>query len=173
MTASGSPLGTDPAGQPAAGEPAPPMPGLQPVCDVHVTVGTPEDHGVTRVGHRRVIPVIGGTITGALEAQLLPGGADWQVIRADGAIEIDARYSARTDAGELVDIRTVGVRSAPAEVLERLGRGETVDPREYYFRASVMFETSAPGLRHLQDSVFVSSNRRDVDGVRYRVYRLS
>lgn len=172
MTGSGSRPSTTPA-EPTAEALTPPVPGLHAVCDVHVRVGAPEDHGATRVGHRRVIPITGGTIAGGLEAQILPGGADWQVIRADGAIEIDARYSARTSASELVHIRTVGLRSAPTEVLARLSRDESVDPREYYFRATVTFESSAPGLAELQDSVFISANRRDADGVRYRVYRLS
>lgn len=75
--------------------PAIPVPGLEPAFEVVVELGPLEDHGMTRVGHRRVVPITGGRISGAFEGEILPGGADWQTVRADGSIEIDGRYSAR------------------------------------------------------------------------------
>ena len=114
--------------------PAAPVPGLEPAFDVAATLGPLEDHGTTRVGHRRVVPIAGGRVTGLIDAEILPGGADWQVIRPDGTIEIDTRYSARTPDGEYVHFRTSGVRSGPPEVLDALLRGEPVNPSAYYFR---------------------------------------
>ena len=81
-------------------------------------------YGMTRVGHRRIIPVTGGTITGEFKGVILAGGADWQTVRADGSIEIDGRYSARSHDGELLYIRARGVRSGDPAVLESLLRGE-------------------------------------------------
>jgi uncharacterized protein DUF3237 len=100
--------------------PDPPVPRLEPAFDVAATLGPLEDHGVTRVGHRRVVPIAGGRVTGLIDAEILPGGADWQVIRADGTIEIDTRYTARTAGGEYVHFRTSGVRSGPPD-LRRVG----------------------------------------------------
>lgn len=151
----------------------PPVPALEYAFAVTVQVGAPADHGVTRAGHRRVIPILGGELTGGLEAEIIPGGADWQVIRPDGTIEIDARYTARTVQGELLVLRTRGVRSGPPEVLTRMGRGEPVDPSEYYFRTDLTVETDAPRLAHLERACFVASCIRDASGVRYRVYRVS
>ena len=62
----------------------PPVPGLEAAFDVEVQVGAPADHGVTRAGHRRVVPILGGRISGAVTAAILAGGADWQRIRPDG-----------------------------------------------------------------------------------------
>ena len=149
------------------------MPGLETAFEVDATLGPLQDLGTTRAGHRRIIPVTGGTVRGLFDAEILPGGADWQILRADGSVDIDTRYSARTSQGEFVHVRTAGVRSGDPATLEALLRGEEVDPRDYYFRVAVYLETSAPGLGHLQDAIFVASAIREADAVRYRAYRVT
>ena len=153
--------------------PAAPVPGLEPAFTVDARLGPLEDHGVTRAGHRRVIPVAGGRVSGVFDAEILPGGADWQLVRPDGGIEIDTRYSARTTVGEHVHFRTSGVRSGPPEVLAALLRGEEVDPASYYFRVAVYLETSAPRLAFLERSLFVASAVRGADSVSYVAYRVT
>lgn len=120
----------------------PPVPALERAFEVTAELGTLEDHGMTRVGHRRIIPVIGGTISGIFEGTILAGGADWQTVRADGSIEIDGRYSARSDDGDLLYIRARGVRSGDPAVLEALLRGDDVDADSYYFRAALTLESA-------------------------------
>ena len=85
-----------------------PIPELEAAFDVVVHLGPLEDHGLTRAGHRRVIPITGGTVRGAFDAHVLPGGADWQILRADGAVDVGARYSARTESGAYVLIHSTG-----------------------------------------------------------------
>ena len=153
--------------------PAAPVPGLEPAFAVDARLGPLEDHGVTRAGHRRVVPVAGGRVSGLLDAEILAGGADWQLVRPDGAIEIDTRYSARTAAGEYVHFRTSGVRSGPPAVLAALLRGEDADPASYYFRVAVYLETSAPRLAFLERSLFVAAAVRGADSVSYTAYRVT
>lgn len=150
-----------------------PVPALEPAFDVHVRLGALEDHGATRAGHRRVIPITGGAVTGLVTAEILPGGADWQIVRPDGSIEINGRYSARTRDGAHLLLHAVGVRSGSPEVLEALLRGETVEPSEYYFRTVVTIETSTPELAWLERTLFVASCIRDADAVRYTAYRVT
>ena len=150
-----------------------PVPGLEPAFTVDARLGPLEDHGVTRSGHRRVVPIAGGRVVGLFDAEILPGGADWQVVRPDGTVEIDTRYSARTPAGEYVHFRTSGVRSGPPPVLAALLRGEDVDPASYYFRVAVRLETSAPRLDFLERSVFIASAVRGADSVAYTAYRVT
>lgn len=150
-----------------------PVPALERAFEVDALLGPLEDHGMTRAGHRRVVPIAGGRVSGLFDAEILPGGADWQLVRPDGAIEIDTRYSARTPAGEYVHFRTSGVRSGPPEILEALLRGEPVDPSEYYFRVAVRLETSASRLAVLEQSVFVASAVREADRVYYTAYRVT
>ena len=40
---------------------------------------------------------------------MLPGGADWQLVRADGVLEIDARYTLRTDDGHAISVYNRGI----------------------------------------------------------------
>jgi hypothetical protein len=154
-----------------------PVPGLQPAFTVDAWLGPLEDHGVTRAGHRRVIAIAGGQVSGLadppFDAEILPGGADWQVVRPDGTIEIDTRYSARTSAGEYVHFRTAGVRCGPPAVLAALVRGADVDPASYYFRVAVYLETSVPRLASLERSLFVASAVRGADSVSYTAYRVT
>jgi len=159
--------------------PVAPVPGLEPAFTVDARLGPVEDHGLTRAGHRRVVPIAGGRVDGLLDGEIqldgeiLPGGADWQVVRPDGTVEIDTRYSARTPAGEHVHFRTSGVRSGPPSVLAALLRGEDVDPASYYFRVAVYLETSAPRLAFLERSIFVASAVRGADSVSYTAYRVT
>jgi hypothetical protein len=153
--------------------PAASVPALERAFDVAASLGPLEDHGPTRAGHRRVVPIAGGRVSGLFEAEILPGGADWQLVRPDGGVEIDTRYSARTADGEYVHIRTAGVRSGPPEVLEALLRGAPVDPSEYYFRVAVHLETAAPRLAVLERSIFVASAIREADRVYYTAYRVT
>jgi len=158
-------------GEPVTG--AAPVPRLEPAFTVDASLGPLEDHGVTRAGHRRVVPIAGGRISGLFDAEILPGGADWQIVRPDGSIEIDTRYSARTPDGEHVHLRTSGVRSGPPAVLAALLRGEAVDPADYYFRVAVHLETSAPRLALLERSLFVASAIREANRVAYTAYRVT
>jgi hypothetical protein len=150
-----------------------PVPGLEPAFEVEVALGPLEDHGQTRRGHRRVVPIVGGAVRWAFEGRILAGGADWQIVRPDGAIDVDARYTAKTPGGALVLIHATGVRSGAPEVLEALLRGEPVDPADYYFRTVVTLEASAAELAALQDSIFVAAAAREADRVTYTAYRVT
>jgi hypothetical protein len=149
-----------------------PRPTFEAAFDVSVDLGSLEDHLVTSAGHRRVVPILGGRITGALDAEILPGGADWQVVRPDGTIEIDSRYSARTASGDHLLLHAKGLRTGSPEILEQLGRGIDVDPSSYYFRTTVSIETAAASLAHLQRSLFLAVAQRQANAVHYRAYRV-
>ncbi|NBS63740.1 MAG: DUF3237 domain-containing protein [Betaproteobacteria bacterium] len=128
------------------------------------------DVGVTPMGHRRVVNIQGGHFEGDLiSGTVLPGGADWQWVRTDGTIDLDARYTLKTDAGELIQVTSQGLRTASPDVLARLGRGEDVDPALYYFRTVMRFETSAPALLPLTRLLAVAYGRRTRNAVELRV----
>jgi hypothetical protein len=151
----------------------PTVPALSPAFDVTVRLGPMADHGLTRAGHRRVIPIVGGRISGEFEAEILPGGADWQLVRPDGAIEIDGRYTARTPDGELLYLQVTGVRTGPPEVLAALLKGDDISPDQYYFRTVVTIEAGSSRLAHLEKALFVASCVRDAEEVRYAAYQVT
>ncbi len=106
------------------------------------------DLGRTPYGQRRIIDILGGTVKGdRLNGRVLPGGADWQIIRNDGAADIQARYTIQTETGARILVPGNGLRHGPPEVLERRTRGEKVEPSLYYFRRAVMrSETADPSV---------------------------
>lgn len=149
----------------------PPPPSLERAFEVVAELGPLQDLGLTRVGHRRIVPVIGGTISGSLTGTVLNGGADWQVVRADGSVDVDGRYSAELSDGSLLFIHARGVRSGDPRVLEQLLQSEEVNPELYYFRASLTLESAAHA--ELERSVFVASYVRERDRVRYVAFRVT
>ncbi len=150
----------------------PPPTGLTRLFRVEGIVGSVEDYGITSAGHRRVVSILGGTISQGIDAEILPGGADWQILREDGTVEIDTRYSARTTDGELLHLRTRGVRTGSPEVLQAVLAGDLVDPSEYYFRVVLTLESSAPRFEPLQRSILVAAAARTATTVIYDAYRL-
>ena len=149
-----------------------PTPRLVPVYRLEATLGQPLELGDTAQGHRRIVPLTGGTFTGPeIGGTLVPGAsADWQILLPDGTALGDIRYTLRTDAGALLYVQSRSVRHGSAEVLARLARGEDVDPSEYTFRTSTQIETGAPELDWLNKGVFVSSAGRQPAGVIYETY---
>jgi hypothetical protein len=150
-----------------------PAPGLRPLCELLVEIGEPTSMGTTPAGEIRLLPIVGGTFQGAdLEGRVLGGGADWQVVRSDGTLEIRAHYLLETVQGERIEIHSEGLRAGSPEVLARLVRGEQVPPRDYYFRTAIRFNTGAARLARLNDLLAFSYGARRPQGVTLRVFEL-
>ena len=149
-----------------------PSPRLTQVYRLEATLAHPLDFGETAQGHRRIVPLTGGTFTGPeLNGKLLPGAsADWQIVLPDGTALGDIRYTLATDRGDLLYVQSRGVRHGSAEVLSRLGRGEDVDASEYTFRAATQIETAASDLDWLNKGVFISVGGRQARSVIYETY---
>jgi hypothetical protein len=130
-----------------------------------------DDLGQTPVGHRRIVRVTGGTFEGPkLRGTVLPGGGDWLVERGDGVRALDVRITLRTDDGALIYARYPGLFHAGPGVMERLLRGEPVDPWEYYFRTAPLFETAAEKYAWLNRILAIGVGRRTRRQVCYTVY---
>jgi Protein of unknown function (DUF3237) len=148
-----------------------PDPRLTQIYRLEATVGEALDVGDVAQGRRRIVPLTGGTFTGPeLNGTLLPGAsADWQIVLPDGTALGDIRYTLQTDDGDLLYVRSQGVRHGSAEVLARLGRGDEVDASEYVFRTSTQIEAAAD-LDWLNKGVFVGVAGRQPGGVIYEIY---
>ena len=151
----------------------PPAPGLVFAFEAHVEVGAPIEVGQLPKGMRRIVPILRGTFEGpGIKGRVMPGGADWQIIGADGFSQLDTRYTLETDSGRLIYVQNAGIRHAAPEVMQRLLRGEAVDPKLVYFRTVPTFETSAPELQWLTRSVFVGTGERYPNEVVIRFWRV-
>jgi len=134
--------------------------------------GPPVSSGRDAAGERRVIPILGGAFEGKISGVVVPGGADWQVIRPDGLVDIDARYHLETAEGGVIEVRSRGMRWAEPAIDRRLAAGELVDPALYYFRSIMRFSTAAPELQWLTRLIATASGRRVAGGVQFRVCKL-
>jgi hypothetical protein len=148
-------------------------PTLTHTADVVIEVGQPITVGQTRDGLRRVVPILGGRITGPrLNGTILSAGADYQVIHPDGYTTLDARYVARLDDGTMIYIVNTGVRFGPPEIMARITRGELVDPGQVYFRSTPRFETASAGYQWLTRPLFLASGARHPDRVEITVFEV-
>jgi muconolactone delta-isomerase len=149
-----------------------PEPRLTQVYRLEAALAPPLELGETAQGHRRIVPLTGGTFSGPeLSGRLVPGAsADWQIILPDGTALGDIRYVLETDRGDVLYVQSRSIRHGSPEVLVRLGRGEDVDPGEYTFRTSTEIETAAPHLDWLNKGIFISVGGRQAAGVIYETY---
>ena len=144
---------------------------LEPLLRAEITLAAPQELGDTPHGRRRVIAITGGSFRGErLSGRVLPGGADWQLVRADGVAELDARYTLETTDGALIYVRNFGYRHGPADVIRRLMAAEAVDPARYYMRTTPLFETGAERYRWLNGLICVASGARRAHAVELEVF---
>jgi len=146
---------------------------LRHVFDIEAEVGPMRDLGAVPHGRRRIVPILGGSVKGArLQAQVLPGGADWQYVRGDGIVELVARYSILTADGVEIAVTNRGLRRALPETMARMARGEAVDPALVYCRTTPQFEAPAGPYEWLNGSVFVGNAVRLPDKVLIAVHEV-
>ncbi|WP_370637340.1 DUF3237 domain-containing protein [Cupriavidus sp. AU9028] len=156
-----------------------PTPALEHVADFEFELAAPLEAGVSALGQRRVIPILAGVVDGPLlQGRILPGGADFQLVRHAGGdgftvADIEARYVLETGDGARIYIVNSGLRSGPEGIIARLAAGEPVDPQQVYFRTAPRFETDAPAYRWLMRHTFVATGQRLPNKVRMRYFKVT
>jgi Protein of unknown function (DUF3237) len=147
---------------------------LRALMVIDVAVEPIVELGSLPTGARRYVPFGGGTFTGrdGLRGTIAPGGVDWQVLRADGALEIDAHYVLVTESDESIEVQSRGLRVAAPEVAARIAAGDAVEPSEYYFRTHIRLATAAPRWAWMNELLAVSTGERRRDAVRIDVHEV-
>ncbi|MFV0644750.1 MAG: DUF3237 domain-containing protein [Sphingomonadaceae bacterium] len=150
-------------------------PGLEFVYEAGGDLEPPREIGMTPDGARRIIPILsGGYVKGPkISGKLMGNSADWQLTRHDGVTVADAIYAIETDDGALIQIRNKGLRHGPPEVMDRLRRGEEVDPSEYYFRTVPEFIAPDGPYSWMNQSIFVCSGARFASSIKLWVWRVT
>ena len=141
---------------------------------IRLEVGEIGDLGATPYGGRRIATVTGGRFEGEeLRGTVMPSpGGDWLLLRNDGVLMLDVRITLRTNDDALIYMSYRGMRHGPQWVLDRLNRGEKVDPSEYYFRTTPLFETSWQKYAFLNRIMAVATGRREATGPIYDVFQV-
>lgn len=141
---------------------------LEHAFTITVTIAEPREIGTTPSGYRRTIGITGGTVAGpALNGEVLPGGADWNVIRADGAIHVWARYEILSDGGDVIAVTNDGF--GPGRERDPV----TGQPAPWSCPTRPCFETAAPALAWLNTTSFLGELRSAEPGhVTIEVHRV-
>jgi hypothetical protein len=148
-----------------------PQPELRRFCTLEVEVGAPLDVGQGRFGQRRIVPILGGRVSGPeISGKILTGGADWQTIAEDGLAELNARYAFETDDGAIVEIINYGFRHASRDVAKRLAAGESVTPDSYYMRSMAKLESGHPDYAWVNRMMFVGTGGKQGGTVQIDLY---
>ncbi len=143
------------------------------VFSLAIKIGAPIIAGDFGHGTRRIIPILGGELRGeGMKGTVFPYGADFQIIRPNGLTELEAKYAFEMDDGAIVYIENVGIRFGPKELLDRIAKGEIVDPALIYFRSVPKFETGAVKYRWLTENLFVGVGARHPDRVEIEVHQV-
>lgn len=110
-----------------------------------VGIAPPTPMGATALGRRRFIGITGGAFKGPrIEGEVIPGGADWQTVRADGVTVIEAIYALKTSDGAVIAVRNLGL-VAP------------VDGGPPYVRTTPSFDAPQGPHDWLNRSIFVGT----------------
>jgi hypothetical protein len=131
------------------------------------------DLGDTPHGRRRIARFGAGSFEGPrLRGTVLAGGAGWMLVRRDDVLEIDVRLTLETDDQQHISMAWKGVRHGPKDVIERLDRGETVDPESYYFRTTPYFETSSERYDWMNRMCSIATGTRTASGRTFEVFEV-
>jgi Protein of unknown function (DUF3237) len=144
-----------------------------PLFDIVVDLNPRLGIGDGPFGRRILFGAAGGTFEGPkLRGEVVPGGGDWALFRADGAMSLDVRLTLRTHDDALVQMTYGGRWITPAELKEDMAdpvKRTQVDPARYYFRTNPLFETGATQYAWLNDIVCVGQGYLVEGGIAYKV----
>lgn len=129
--------------------------------------------GDTPLGNRKIVRVQGGHLIGPrIRAEILPGGGDWALTRADGVLVLDVRLTLQTDDGAQIFMTYTGQRHASPTIAAQLARGEAVAPDAMYFRIAPAFETADPRYQWLNRLLAIGVGERLATGPRYHIHEI-
>ena len=137
-------------------------PGFELVMSLRVEIAPALELGEIGHGFRRVIPITGGTFSGpGLRGVVVPGGADWNLTRPDGVVELWARYTLRTDDGVLIGVANAGLM--------------VHQPEGGVTRTTPQFEVAGERYAWLRQGLFVGTLAVAEEGgaVRLNFYRVT
>jgi hypothetical protein len=129
--------------------------------------------GATPGAFRGIAIALGGSFEGdRLSGEVLGGGNDCQAVRHDGCTKLDVRIVLKATDGALIVMTYQALRCGPSSIMEKLDRGEAVDPASYYFRMIPIFETAAPQYDWMNRIVAVGAGHRLADGPLYSIFEI-
>jgi uncharacterized protein DUF3237 len=128
--------------------------------------------GQTPNAFRRIGVIQGGSFEGQRLSGEVVTGNDWQDVRKDSCIKLDVRLVLKTTDGVVIIMTYQCLRAGTPDVMERLDKGEDVDPTSYYFRMNPVFETSSSKYDWMNRIIAVGIGHRLPDGPVYSIFEV-
>lgn len=132
------------------------------VFEIKAQIAAAVPLGETKDGKRQAIPITGGSFAGEhIKGEVIPGGADYQLVRPDGIVEINAIYMIKTDDGAVINVENGGIINTA--------------PDHFYFRTAPKFTAPVGPYDWLNKFLFLSSIHTDPERPGYvfvRVYKV-
>lgn len=149
------------------------MPVLEELCTLHATLKPPVDVGAVPSGQRQIFDVTGGWVRGPrITGQVLPSGADWILVGADGVGRLDVRALIETDDDARIYAQYHGVLIFNEAVISALGGGGEMDFGDTYFMTAPRFETGHPDYAWLNRIVAIGQGKVLPGAVEYRLFEV-
>ena len=144
----------------------------RPLFTMRILASAPAVVGQVHHGERRATFIESGRFEGDRVSGQVLRGMDWQLVRDDGALELDIKLMMQTDDGKAIAMSGRGLRCGPQVVMDDLAKGVAVDPSQYYFRVQASFEASDPELDWLNRIFAIGLGHRLPDGPLYHFFEL-
>lgn len=146
---------------------------LEPLMNYTATLKDPVDIGQGPNGLRSIHDVTGGTFEGPrLRGKLLPSGADWLLLDADGVGRLDVRGTLETDDGAHIYVHYHGILIMNEKVAAALAGGGETAYGDTYFITQPRFETGDSRYAWLNRIVAVAEGRVLSRAVEYKVFEV-
>jgi hypothetical protein len=147
-----------------------------PLFTMRAELGQRRDAGPGPNGRRSYNAVTRGRFEGPrMRGEILPGSADWMLVRPDGTMIMDARAVLLTDDGAVIHMSYGGRIIIPPALTDKVrdpDERERVDPASYYLRTLPTFETGDGKYGWLNNIVCVGKGFLLTDGVGYDVFQV-
>jgi len=117
------------------------------IMRLHVKIEEPKIVGSTGNGLLKVIPIVGGTFTGAdIEGTVVAGGADWNTAYDNGVVHVFAKYMLQTHDGKYIAIENEGWfdKSVKATIKTKPSFQVDINSKYHYLNYGVYVGELAP-----------------------------
>ena len=123
---------------------------------------------------RLIVPIASGHFSGErLNGKILPGGADWVLLRDDGVMEIDVRLVLETIESALIYLTYQGRFIASQSVMARMQAGEEISPDEYSLAVTARFESGHPDFLWVNDAIVIATGIQSGFNPTYEFFSIS
>jgi len=149
------------------------VPELEYLMTYRADLKPPVNVGGGPFGSRQIFDVTGGHVEGPrIKGRLVPSGADWLLMGADGVGRLDVRGTMQTGDGACIYMQYFGILVMNEKVVEAMTTGRETGYGDTYFFTQPRFETGDERYAWLNTAVCIGQGRTLPSAVEYKVWQV-